>query len=407
MNVKEAINSALSSVLSNKMRSILTMLGIIIGISSVILITSLGNGVNKSVTEEFEKMGYNGLDIYTNNYGLYDIREEDKITLEDMDTIRKHEAISAVTSFTSDYADVKNRNNELMMLNVIATDSAFTNVRALDINAGRFLQESDIVKAGNVIVIEDNLSVAVFGHTDTIGKKISVEFDETEAEFTIIGIIDIEDTEGGTSLLGAIPTSAYIPFQTYIDITGEDIEDLYLNTAASVEEGYDLDEVAEEVKKILGILHNTDPEKYIVQDIMAGVSQLSTIFTGITLFISFVAGISLFVGGVGVMNIMLVTVTERTREIGIRKSLGATNGNIQFQFLIEAIILTFIGGVIGIILGYFGSIGVGKIISIEPAISIPVIAGVVIISSLVGIIFGVYPANKAAKLDPIEALRYE
>lgn len=406
MNVKEAITSAFSSVLSNKMRSILTMIGIIIGISSVILITSLGNGVNKSVTDEFEKLGFNGLEMYTNVYGTYDISDSDRITLDDMDVILKNDAITAVTAFTSVIGKTKAKDNKEETINVFAVDEYYPDIRALDMANGRFIKESDNIRASNVIVIEENLSKKVFGYTDTLGKEITVDINGIEEKFTIVGLIKSESSESELELLGTMPT-VYIPLQTYFAMTGENDETLDVYYCAKVEDGYDLSEVADEIKKLLGILHNTTPDKYIVVDIMAGVSQLSTIFTGITLFISFVAGISLFVGGVGVMNIMLVTVTERTREIGIRKSLGATNGNIQFQFLVEAIILTFIGGTIGVILGYIGSILVGQALSIVPIISIPIIAGVVIISSLIGIVFGVYPANKAARLDPIEALRYE
>ncbi len=404
MNFSESIISALSSLLSNKMRSILTMLGIIIGISSVILITSVGNGFNKSVSGEFEKLGFNGLEIYTNTFTPeLMVTERDKIKIDDKDLLLKHEAVDAVSLITSASGIVKLKNpNESKGIDISATDNHFTNIRALELSSGRFLNQSDYDRANKVIVIDEITSKLIFGRSNTVGEKFSIEINSKSTNFTIVGVIKNDESEG---MLIENQAISYIPITTLYEILGN--EDSFLVLLAKANEDYDVNILSEEIKKILGFAHNTNPEKYVVSDITAMMGSLTDILTAITAFISFVAAISLVVGGVGVMNIMLVTVTERTREIGIRKSLGATNGNIQFQFLIESIFLTAIGGAIGIIIGYSGSILVGNAFKITPVLSIPIILAVVIISSLIGIVFGVYPANKAAKLDPIEALRYE
>jgi len=200
------------------------------------------------------------------------------------------------------------------------------------------------------------------------------------------------------------PTTLLMPI-TYLQRimnTHDRVDSIFVN-ASSLDR---LEETAEEVYRLLSLKHGNE-NRYNVNPLMNQLDFINDIIGMVTGFVGLVAFISLAVGGIGVMNIMLVTVTERTREIGIRKALGATDGNIQFQFLVEAMILTATGGTIGIMLGYYGGFALGSLIDIAPAVDIFTVIITVVASSLIGIVFGVYPARKAAKLDPIEALRYE
>ncbi|MDE6181764.1 MAG: FtsX-like permease family protein, partial [Eubacteriales bacterium] len=245
----------------------------------------------------------------------------------------------------------------------------------------------------------------IFGREDVLGEIITFKSDKGDIDLNIVGVEKISENNLYVSHM------IYAPILTVMNFGGNTNKNVQ-NVSFKLDSIDYFNKVEKEVLKALSASHGNDPKKYTV----IGNFQFSNATAGmigmLTIFIGFVAGISLLVGGIGVMNIMLVTVTERTREIGIRKSLGATNGNIKFQFLIESMCISLLGGTIGVILGYLGTFIAKQVLkyignTLVPTVSLPVVLAVFIISSLIGIIFGVYPAGKAAKLDPIEALRYE
>lgn len=407
MNIFESIVSAFSSVFSNKMRTFLTMLGIIIGISAVIMITSIGQGFKSALNEEFSGIGSNVIAIYLMSWNQV-VKDSDELDMDDVDLMYKHPNIEYVAPRRDANCSVelKNPENEQSCY-ILGTTAEYKNSFKSEMLYGRFLNERDYATNSKVVVIDEWLAQSAFGRKDVLGEKIKMKFSNTDEYATIVGVLK---SEKGQTMSVYSSSTAYMPINALNDIMDDDKEIEYLY--AGVKDTSKLQQTTGELIKLIEVKHKNE-DKYRVESYMDQVNMINNSLNMVTSFISFVAAISLIVGGVGVMNIMLVTVTERTREIGIRKSLGATNSNIRTQFLIEAMILSFLGGLIGIVFGYLGGVGVASIITkvsttaIRPIISVPVVLGTVIISSLIGIIFGVYPAGKAAKLDPIEALRYE
>lgn len=402
MNIFESITSAAHSVLANRMRSILTMLGIIIGIAAVIMITSIGQGVQESVNDMFAGVGAGTLTAHVRHNMANPATRSDQLTLSSAQFLSAHPDIGTVSTASVSNARAQLRNPaETTGLQIIGTDENFRDVESVDMRFGRFLTEIDLDRAAPVIVINSNLARQIFGRADAVGETIRLTFWAGTVDLTIVGVFRTDDP---MAEMFGMPTTAFIPITYFQRLLNRDnVVDQVLVVASDLDR---LDEIALEISRLLSLYHNNE-DRYQVTTVMSQVDMLNNIVTTITGFVGLVAFISLAVGGIGVMNIMLVSVTERTREIGIRKSLGATNGNILIQFLIEAMILTASGGVIGILLGYYGGFALAGVINLTPAVSVPVVAGTVIVSSLIGILFGVYPAWKAAKLDPIEALRYE
>ena len=402
MNIIESITSAAHSVLANRMRSILTMLGIIIGIAAVIMITSIGQGFQNSINEMFASIGAGAMTVTVRQNAANPATRGDMLTLGSARFLSEHPDITSVTAISLGNARVQLRNPaETAPLSIIGTDQNATDAQSVDVRFGRFLTEIDVERSAPVVVIDSTLARDIFGRTDVVGETIRTTFWMGTVDLTVVGVWRNEDPMAG---MFDMPTTAFIPITYFQRIMNQDD---VVNQLIVIGGDLDrLDETAVEVTRLLSIYHGNE-DRYQASPVMAELDMINNIIGMITGFVGLVAFISLAVGGIGVMNIMLVTVTERTREIGIRKSLGATDGNIQFQFLVEAMILTASGGVIGIIFGYYGGFALGSLIGLQPAVSVPTVILTVIASSFIGIVFGVYPARKAAKLDPIEALRYE
>lgn len=403
MNIAEIFKSSINSILSNKLRSALTMLGVIIGISSVIMVTGVGQGVSRGIDEVFEEMGLNYISIGV-NYNT-ERRAKDYLTLDDLELLKQHEKVKYIAPTSSTWgAEVEQKNTEeTISLQLLGTNQDFSHIERIELIDGRFLSAIDVVSLAPVIVIEETAARHVYGRTDVVGETITVKTWRGNADFTVIGVKKSMEIGGVMAGMFYMPTVAYIPITYIMQMYNWQYLD---SVAVSLADMKNIDRTVRELTKMLEIKHR-NIDAYYIQNYNDMLEEVNKVTGLVTAFIALVAAISLLVGGVGVMNIMLVTVTERTREIGMRKSLGATNGNIRFQFLIEAMFITAIGGIIGLLTGVLGGDIIARVMGLTAYVPPWVVFLATLVSCGVGIIFGVYPAAKAAKLDPIEALRYE
>lgn len=403
----EYVKMAVQNIRANKGRSFLTMLGIIIGIASVIAIVSIGEGTKNQMNSEISDIGGGQIYIYVSSEGM---SEEVWITPEDLQELRdlKYvEGVSVADSYNGETLTGKGTFD--LMVTAEGPDAKMIN--NADMKYGTYFGEREVEEAKPVCVISDSDARRLFGTDDVVGMSIDITCYDVTKSFRIVGVTT--QKENGTFVsytYEGMPVNVNIPYSSMNELVG-DVDYFYSVTIQS-DTSRDSQKTANEIIHVLEKRHQCAGDEYFqvqnFQDVMKSMNQMLGM---VTAFISFVAGISLLVGGIGVMNIMLVSVTERTREIGIRKSLGAKTSSIMLQFLAEAAILTVIGGIIGIILGIIGAYGICSVISvsmqmtISPGISLSVILFATLFSCAVGVFFGIYPARKAAKLSPIEALR--
>ncbi|HHY90457.1 MAG TPA: FtsX-like permease family protein [Clostridiales bacterium] len=405
MNLLESFRIAIDAIWVNKMRSLLTMLGIIIGISSVITVVTLGQGSQAAIDEEFQQFGTGRAYIGTN--WQENLTKKDYLTYSDLEALKNtfSDQIDAMIQDLSTTAKVQSK-NDLLDAIVIGADENFRKIDKVNLIDGRYLTDGDVKAKRAVAVIDRQTALDIFGRTNVIGESILVNIDNSKTSFAIAGLYETPKTTLSDIGGGQQRAKIFVPISTLEKIMGmgETIWGIELNFKKNV----DANLTAEQMIHLIERRHdNMGENKYIhytAEEEMEAINQVTKIITGV---IGAIAAISLLVGGIGVMNIMLVSVTERTREIGIRKAIGARRKDILFQFLVESVIISGIGGIIGTVFGIGISFIVAKFIKIPPAISIGTIAIAWIFSAGVGIFFGIYPANKASKLDPIAALRYE
>jgi putative ABC transport system permease protein len=403
MNILENFKMALDSILSNKMRSFLTMLGIIIGISSVIAIVSLGQGGQKSITSEFEKIGSSSVTI---SVKAANASTNDYITQEDVKQIKERlPVVKYATPVLQKQGNVVSEKKSKRAV-LIGGSEDLKFLQNLEMVYGRFFNASESFEGKAVAIIDQVAAKSLFGYEDVVGETVNVGPKTSPKKATIIGVSKSQFDSFGMGNDENMPVMTYVPTGFVIQLfPNESLIDRVMITSDDKEK---IETAGNTTIKLLENRHgNRGRDVYKAENVLKQLDQVNKVLGIFTAFISAVAAISLLVGGIGVMNIMLVSVTERTREIGIRKAIGATTRTILLQFLTESVIITLIGGIIGMILGILAAYGLGSFANITPVVSPMVIIGTVIFSSAVGIFFGIYPAKKAADLDPIDALRYE
>lgn len=404
----EYVKMALKNIWANKVRTLLTMLGIIIGISSVILIISVGNGATEMITSELGELGKGQISFYITDY-----QDKYYITNEEMEHIREMDGVKAVA--TQSYFDgtIKTKKDDFKASIIAINPDGFTFLNDTYVKGGPYT-EKEAEDGKPVCVISENDAMKLFGSTNVVGMDITITlYDMYDVTVTINGVTKSEEDNTITSMYSDPSVQIILPpevFATTLGMDlGNDISDFYILK----EDDADSQKLCDDIIDYLEIKHHCKGEQiYVYQSFDDMMKQVNSVINLITVFVAFVASVSLLVGGIGVMNIMLVSVTERTREIGIRKALGAKTGSITFQFLAESAFITLIGGLIGIIFGVVGAWIIAGVIGMivpemqfAPVLKIGTILLASAFSSFVGLFFGIYPARKAAKLSPIEALR--
>ncbi len=399
----EYIKIALLNIKSNKGRSILTMLGIIIGISSVIMIISIGNGVKGGINSELNAMA--GGQIYIYSYGDNEDGIQVEFTEEDIEAIQeKVPHVKAVTpnwSFSGSFTGRKGTFSGIASMGAPGLEYSSND----PIIKGRYFNDNDYYSASKVCIITESSARTLFGNTNVIGMTMEMNMYGIAQDFTIIGI-----RQDNASMLSGMMMSDSITMECPLSVVST-VYGFYvsMNDLLIISDGAEFaTQVAEDVVRLMENRHGIRGKNAIrVENFNDYMSQMNDILSYITIFVVFVAAISLLVGGIGVMNIMLVSVTERTREIGIRKALGARTASVLVQFLAESAMISLLGGLIGIVLGVLGAVGVCSLMGFTASVNAATVLGASVFSSAVGIFFGIYPARKAAKLSPIEALRHE
>ncbi|WP_019133031.1 ABC transporter permease [Peptoniphilus obesi] len=417
MGILENIKIAFSGLLLNKMRSFLTMLGIIIGISSVIAIVTIGKALSDSVEQGFSQIGNTTIEVMVRPKDDFeDMTSDDMIPRSEIERFKElnPDKIDSVTINGSIVSGTIKDERKTSNVRIYSTTPGAKSVFSIKMLSGSFLTDEDEEKSKEVAVISDKVVEDIFNDKieDALGSEIEVDTGGSLRVYRVIGIYKYEPMSmgvfGGES--EDDPTSVYIPLgvgnMQFSD--GEDT-DKYMYFMLSAKDREGLSDLEKEIEKFFneGILRDRENVEVRANSVESFASQVNQTMGTIKLAIGGIAAISLLVGGIGVMNILLVSVTERTREIGIRKALGATNKDIRLQFIIESIIICIIGGVIGILLGTALGYGASILLKSKTLPSISSIIVAVGFSMAIGIFFGYYPANKAAKLDPIDALRYE
>jgi len=392
--ILQSVKMALEAIGSNKIRSFLTMLGIIIGVIALVVLVSLVSSATTTITDEVASLGTNL---------LYVSVLDDKgspLRLEELDTFAEHDEIASVAPFAQFAATAKNGYTE-KNCTIYGTSAAFEGIRGLKLEHGRFLRTVDVDSSSYVAVLTHDAATDLFGRTDAVGEKLSLN----GRRFLVIGVLEEEKNNMSAMLGGSV--AAYVPYTVAMRMSDaiSNVTTFYASATNTTTMEY----AEEAMHAMLLRRFRQNEDAFFLFNQSAVMDAMDTINDILSYVLGSIAAISLLVGGIGIMNIMLVSVTERTKEIGIRKAIGASRGSIMMQFLIEALVISLVGCVIGIVASWLlielaTALADGVIVF---RLSPGVVGVAVAFSSAIGLLFGLYPANKAAKKHPIEALRYE
>ncbi len=408
MKPTEALSIAWEAILKNKIRSFLTMLGIIIGVAAVIIMVAISAGTEATISDQITSLGSNLVFVQgAMTRGGPGQAQQGGLVYDDAAAIETSvDGITAVVVEQNSSETIKYGDVTLEDVEILGTTVGFPSVRDMEISDGRYFNDQEIERKSKVVVIGYSLAQELFGETNPVGQYIKVG----NTKLAVIGVFKEKGLVGNTDFDSRIYLPISVVFQKFTPsmfarFMGDSVRMIYVE----VDPDSNLDNIITQIELLLVKRHEVtlDAADFTVttqQDIISTQESTTSAFRSL---LAWVAGVSLIVGGIGIMNIMLVSVTERTREIGIRQSIGATPNDIRLQFLTEALLLSIIGGLIGVIVGVGGSYIFGAVSDMRTVVSLSSILLAFGSSAIVGAFFGYYPANQASKLDPIEALRYE
>ncbi|HEX9018715.1 MAG TPA: ABC transporter permease, partial [Anaerolineaceae bacterium] len=408
MNLNEVIHSAWVSLSSNKLRSLLTMLGVIIGVAAVIMMIAISAGTEANIADAINGLGSNLVFIspnFTRGGPGQPENQRGGLVYSDVDAIRSQvPGVAGVSVEQQTSVSVKYANNTLTGITMVGTTPDYTTVRDVKVGGGRFFTDQENQHAEKVVVLGSAVATQLFGTSDPVGQVITVN----NTDLTVIGVLAPKGLAAGTDFDQLVYTPIQVVFKKFTPsqfarFLGNRVRTIFV----SVDKNASMDQVVQQITLLLVDRHKVtiDSPDFTIRTQADIIKTQESTTSSFRTLLAWVAGVSLIVGGIGIMNIMLVSVTERTREIGLRQAIGATPGDIQVQFLSEALMLSLVGGIIGILSGVGGSYAFGSLSNMRTVIEPYSIALSFFSAALIGIFFGYIPAQQAAQLDPIVALR--